>query len=400
MQNEMRGTIRATSLIVGGVIAIAIVIEGMHPTQAQPPFAQAMGTSCDVCHSSIPALNAYGRYVQRTSYDSITAAVAHGANPVWFEAAPFVNSQDPMSPGKVQVGNVAVHVAGFIGSDITVHLHQWIVKGNEPPSGSDTLWVAYNNLFRRDGHLTLGYLPAPAPAPFSNWWELSGFAAPEMMVGEHMYEYDMMRWGYKLGYNRPDYIVEAAYVGPNSGSLNAAFNFTSPPTDKTWQYRVAYARADSPFEAGVYLGNGQWPLSDGTLDNYASISPYVQLDPYKGWPGVFAFYQSNHDANAGPGFGPANSGGFAFDLNEPLFNNKVMLGERYEGTFDPFGSVSHDGEINLGIVLAQRVSTSNANALVLNGQVRMFTGSTAPGWSAQLFWHTTVGNMRGLSRGP
>jgi hypothetical protein len=356
-----------------------------------------MGTSCDVCHSTVPALNAYGRYVQRTSYDSMTASVAHGANPIWFEYAPFVDSQDPMFPGKVQVGNAAVHVAGFIGSDITVHVHQWIVKGNEPPDGTDTLWLAYNNLFRRSGHLTLGYLPAPAPAPFSNWWELSPFAAPQMTVGEHTYENDANRWGYKLGYTRPAYIVEAAYLGPSSGALNEAFNFTSPPTDKSWQYRVAYGRGDNPLEAGVYFTNGQWPLSDGTLDSYTSFSPYAQLDPYKGWPGVFGFWQNNHDANAGPGFGPANSSGYAVDLMEPFFNNKVMLGGRYEGTADPFGNVVHDGAVNLGIVLVQRATTSNANALILNGQVFMMSGSTAPGWSAQLFWHTTVGNVCGLS---
>jgi hypothetical protein len=86
MCRDMRGTIKAGALIVGGAVAIAIVIGGIHPTQAQPPFAQAMRSSCDVCHTTLPALNAYGRYVQRTNYDSITASVAHGANPIWFEA--------------------------------------------------------------------------------------------------------------------------------------------------------------------------------------------------------------------------------------------------------------------------------------------------------------------------
>jgi hypothetical protein len=392
---SIRGTVRATVLIVGGVVAVAIVLEAMRPTQAMPVFAQAYGINCEVCHTSVPALNDYGRYIQRTGYGSLDPGVIHSVNPIWVNEAVFTDTQDPTFPGKVQTGNLAVHAAGYLGSDITFHLHQWIVQFNEP-GGTDTMWLTYNNLLHRDAHLSVGKLEVPAPSLFSQDFDLTGFAAPGMTVGEHAYENASNRWGAKLGYVRASYVIEAAYIGPG-GDLNTAFDFTTP-TDKTFQYRAAYARADKPFEAGVYGVDGSWPLSDGTYDYYISNSPYVQLDPEHGWPGFFAFYQANHDSNAGPGFGPVNSSGYAIDVFEPFLNNAVMLGSRWEGTFDGFGNNIHYGYVDLGVLLSRRVSSSNANALILNGEVNMVSGSTAPGWRAQLQWNTTVGNMRGLSR--
>lgn len=56
----------------GALIAIAaatVFIGGsMQRAQAMPPFAQANAVDCSACHTMMPALNAYGRYIQRTAY--------------------------------------------------------------------------------------------------------------------------------------------------------------------------------------------------------------------------------------------------------------------------------------------------------------------------------------------
>ncbi|MBV8172233.1 MAG: hypothetical protein JO219_09930 [Candidatus Eremiobacteraeota bacterium] len=395
MNAAMRGTVKATVLVVSSIVALAFVIESMKPTQAMPPFAQAYGINCEVCHENIPALNAYGRYVQRTGYASLDPGVIHSVNPLWVQEAATTDTQNPDFPGKLIFGNLNVQAAGYIGSDITVHAQQWIVSGNEP-GFTDTLWLTYNNLFHRDSHLTVGKYEVPAPSPFSMWFELSAFAPPNITVGEHVWELQSNRWGAKLNYVRPGYIVEAGYGGPG-GDLNTAFDFTTP-TDKTFQYRVAYARPDKPFEAGVYGATGSWPLSDGTYDQYSSITPYVEMDPQHGWPGLFAMWATNHDNNAAPGVGPVSSGGYTVDVFEPFLESKVMLGARYEGTYDALGDLNHYGYIDIGAMLSRHVATNNANALMLNAEVNMVSGSTAPGWRAQLLWNTTVGNMKGLSR--
>ena len=389
-----RGTVRATVLIVAAVCTIAFVLESVRPTEAMPPFAQAYGINCEVCHANIPALNAYGRYVQRTGYSSLDAATIHSVDPLWIQEAVSWDTQNANFPHKVLAGNFNVQAAGYIGNDITVHAQQWAVNGNEP-GFTDTMWITYNNLLHRDAHLTVGKLEVPAPSPFSMWFELSGFAPPSMTVGEHVYELATNRWGAKLQYVRSGYIIEGSYTGAG-GNLNTAFDFTTP-TDKTFQYRVAYARPDKPLEFGAFGATGSWPLSDGTFDEYSSITPYIQIDPQHGVPGLFAMWAHNHDANAGPAFGASKSSGYTLDIYEPFLDSKVMLGARYEGTFDGFGTNNHFGYVDLGIMLARRVSAGNAHALMLNGEVNMVSGSTAPGWRAQLLYNTTLGNLKGLS---
>ncbi|HEX5275496.1 MAG TPA: hypothetical protein VFW34_09505 [Candidatus Rubrimentiphilum sp.] len=38
---------------------------------AMPPFAQAYGVDCNTCHTMVPALNSYGRYIQRTGFAAL-----------------------------------------------------------------------------------------------------------------------------------------------------------------------------------------------------------------------------------------------------------------------------------------------------------------------------------------
>lgn len=386
MNRELRGYVRGTVLLVGAVMALAFVLESLRPTQAMPVFAQAYGINCEVCHSSIPALNAYGRYVQRTGYASLDPGTLHQTIPIWWNESVFYDSQAQTNPSW---GNLSLHGAGAIGNDFTFHLHQWIQQGDQP-GGTDTLWLTYNNLFHRDGHLTVGKLELPAPSPYSQWFELSGFNPPSMTVGEHSYALANNRWGAKLQYIRSGYLAEAAYV-TSGDNLNTAFDF-SGMSDRTFVYRVAYARPDKPFEAGVYGATGSFPLSDGSFDHYTSTSAYVEIDSQHRIPGLFALYMLNNDPNAGPAFGPSHSRGYSVDIFEPIYRDAVMLGVREEMTDDGLGTITHFGNVDLGVVLSRHVSSRAATAWVLNGEAGLVNGSL-PAWRVNLQFNTTMGAL-------
>jgi len=161
--------------------AATFVIVDARPLQAMPPFAQAYGENCETCHTAVPALNAYGRYVQRTGYASLDPGTIHRAIPIWIGENP---TYDSMGSPKTVAGNFAIHAVGYIGDDWTFHAQEWLVNNNQG-GFADTLWVTYNNLFHRDGHLFLGKIQAPAPSPYSQWFELNGFATTGMTSGEH-----------------------------------------------------------------------------------------------------------------------------------------------------------------------------------------------------------------------
>ena len=156
--------------------------------RAMPNFAQAYGVQCSVCHTQVPALNAYGRYIQRTGYAALDPHTLKREYPLWFDVSASYTEQTPAA-AQWQDGNIALHADGAVGNNWTYHVQQWIVQGNQP-GGLDTAWVSYNNVLGRSGHLFVGKVEEPAPSQYSQWMDLTPFASAEMTVGEHTYQVD------------------------------------------------------------------------------------------------------------------------------------------------------------------------------------------------------------------
>ncbi len=66
---------RAIGILSCVTIIGSVTIAMNKPAQAMPNFAQAYGIPCSYCHIQIPALNAYGRWVQRTGYAGLNPHV-------------------------------------------------------------------------------------------------------------------------------------------------------------------------------------------------------------------------------------------------------------------------------------------------------------------------------------
>ncbi|HYK53451.1 MAG TPA: hypothetical protein VEV38_07970 [Candidatus Eremiobacteraceae bacterium] len=367
--------------------AATFFIVDSRPLQAMPPFAQAYGEDCSTCHTAVPALNAYGRYVQRTGYSSLDPSTIHHAIPIWLGENPTYDSK---GAPHIVTGNFAIHGSGFIGTDWTFHAQEWLVNGNQP-GFADTMWVTYNNLLHRDGHLFIGKIEAPAPSPYSQWSELAGFSTTGMTSGEHAWEFGANRWGTKLSYTHDWIVAEAAYLG-NSGDLNTATDFSND-TDRSVDWRFAYAPPQIPFEAGVYGSAGHFPISDGMTDPYHGIGYYAQMDPMGGWmPGIFTAYQLGHDPDAGAGLGASTSKAYTFDVFEPLFKQRVMLGARSDFSDDGFGNLTHSNNIDLEWMAVKDIGDRNVTGLIANLEAATSPGS-GPDWVGQLWYVTTVGPL-------
>lgn len=380
---------RATGAIALAFVATFLFVT-VRPSQAMPPFAQAYGMNCEVCHTAVPALNAYGRYVQRTGYASLDPATIHRADPIWLGETLFYDSQDAAMPHQIQTGNLALHAAGYLGKDWTFHAHQWITQANQS-GGTDTLWLTYNNLLHRDGHLFIGKILDAVPSPYSQWSELNGFATLSVASGEHAWQFGANRWGTKFSYTHQAVVAEVAYLGPG-GNLNNATDFSNA-TDKSLDWRFAWAPPTVPFEFGVYGSQGVLPISDGTVDKYHGVGFYGQMDPMGRMPGLFAVYQVGHDPNAGAGLGASTSKAFSIDAYEPFFNQRVMLGTRQDYADDGFGNHTHSTNADLEWLAVRQVSDRNATGLVFNAEALMVPGG-GPDWKYQLWYVTTIGPLK------
>ncbi len=139
------------------------------------------------------------------------------------------------------------------------------------------------------------------------------------------------------------YKIQVAYLGNSPSLYNSTVFAKSNPyapnasrSDRAFQYKAAYARPDSPLEAGVYGAVESYILATGYIhpaDSYNVAGLYAQRDPVKSFPGVFVFYQQTHDKNVGPG-APADAAttaarrAFAVVFDEVFLGEEVMVGLR------------------------------------------------------------------------
>jgi hypothetical protein len=388
---------RHLAMIAAGVaIALGLTVQA----QAMPNFAKAYGVQCSTCHTMVPALNSYGRYVQRTGYASLNRDVIKTVPPFWVGEQVLGDSTGGVSnitPGyKNSFGNLSLHGAGYFAPDWTFHLEQWLLANDDAGGTLDTAWVTYNNLFHRDGHLFIGKYEAPAPSPFSQFIDISGFAPPAITVGEHPYQLDGNRWGSKLAYTHGALDAEAGWQLSGNGVITAADFGTSPGTDKTFQWKLASAHADLPQlpEIGLYGGTGSYIVSTGAVDRYSAYAAYLQRDPQPtGVPGIFAIYQIAHDSNPGLDANglqlpAASSKALTAELYESFLNRNAVVGFRDEFTDDGLGNLAHLQNVDLAFNIpkvpylhAYVEAGLGANSTTPNG---------GPTWRWMLWWTTPI----------
>ncbi len=389
---------RLWTAAASGVLTLVGAAAQVSVGHAMPVFAKAYGIKCSVCHTVVPALNAYGRYVQRTGYSSLNRDVLKTVPPIWFgeqlngDSTGGVSDTSPNL--KNSFGNLAIHGAGYLGPNLTYHIQQWLLQNDSTGGTLDTAWVTYNNLFHRDGHLFVGKVEAPAPSPYSQWFDISAFATPEITVGEHAYQLDANRWGTKLAYTHGALNAEAGWLLSGNGFLSSADFATTSGTEKTFQWRIASAHADQPLEVGAYGSAGSYIVSTGAADRYSSIAAYLQRDPgERGVPGVLLIYQLANDSNpgldaSGNQLPSAHSQALTAELYESLFNSGAVLGLRDEYTNDGLGTLSHYGNIDFAFTVP--------HMQYLHGYIEAGLGAHSgapnggPDWRWLLWWTTPI----------
>ncbi|HVA38229.1 MAG TPA: hypothetical protein VNJ51_11530 [Candidatus Dormibacteraeota bacterium] len=387
--------------VIAAGLGLGLVLSGLHakPSQAMPPFAQALGVNCDTCHTMVPMLNAYGRYVQSTAYSAIDHDQLVKEFPAWID----YSVESDYGPGagagtgvaRNSFGNLSIHALGYLSPDITYHFQDWLISGDSTANVLDTFWVSYNKLFQRQGHLFVGLLEAPAPSVYSMSMDLDGPGASSTLVGEHDWSYTIgNRWGTKLAYIHNWLNLEGGYLlsddpnfhgltdfGGAYGSANCPNGneycyFDNSNTEKTFAWKAAYASPKKPVEAGLFGSFGTIQVSTGT-DQYNSVAAYVQVDPGKHYvPGVLAIYQTGHDSNPGVSSISGNvmpatdSTGSSFELFEPIFRGNAVVSLRHD-----FNGNNYDGQMFNGNYL--NVGFNIPGVRYLHGYVEALMGGAS-----------------------
>ena len=335
------------------VAVFGLLVWGLKPkpSQAYPTFAQALGVNCTMCHTMVPELNAYGRYLQRTWYAPLTQQAVKNTFPafVWYQAAgSSKGSLDAAQASKKDVLTDVMYYyfVGFMGPEFTYRVENNLISAdqyNNQSTGPETMWLAYHGLFHGYGHLQAGVdYPGPVPAALANPSDYEdAFALRHLAIGGHGYNLINRRLTFRFDYEKGPIDAEVAWRGGTSNPIaGGASDFSIlPGTDRAFpQWKIAYAPPNRPFEVGDFgiLGTYVGTLKNTMVDHYWQNAPYFQVDPGwigKGTPGIFAFDAWGHDSNPSvavfPPYGPSYRDG-AVELMEPVFKDHAVITLRKE----------------------------------------------------------------------
>jgi hypothetical protein len=298
------------------VAALLVILVGRQRAEATPVFAQAYGLQCTACHTQMPMLNAFGRYIQRTGYAALNPKTLKHAVPVFlFDVGTGYTHQNGNPASDHITGpfhSTLLQANGALSPDVTYKVEQFMLVGGQQ-GFLEQGWLAYHNFFNHDGHLFVGKLPGINLDEYgaSNLDEVNDAGQgrlPNVAVGVHNYADEDVggRWGSKFNYVRGKTLLQIAYLGNPTGesSFQDAYNY-SRGADRTVEWRVAYANPAKPWEIGVFGQTGALGFTGSSLvpglhtDNYNVVTPYINKDPRPGSPGFRVEYASASDSNPG-----------------------------------------------------------------------------------------------------
>jgi hypothetical protein len=297
------------------LVAALVAFAGRERATATPVFAQAYGLACTACHTQVPVLNAFGRYIQRTGYAALSPEALKHALPVFlFDTGTTYTHQSGQSTRITgPLDRTILQANSALGPDVTYKIEQAVA--NDGQAGFlDQGWVAYHNVLHHEGHLFIGKLAAinleefGGPDILADVNDAGQSQVPGVAVGVHNYaaDYELGRWGAKFNFVRGKTLVQIAYLGNPSGtgSFGDAYDF-SRAADTSFQWRVAYADPAKPYEVGVFGETGTFGFTGSALapgvhvDDYTVVAPYISKDPRPGSPGFRLEYSTATDSTPG-----------------------------------------------------------------------------------------------------
>lgn len=279
------------------------------------------GANCGLCHTAVPRLNAYGRYVLMTNFsrglNKQLQMLQNRSMPLALEATANASSRrDPALPA---ISNALTQFmsGGFIGRHVSYFATVPVVTGGFPATAVDQAWLAYDGLSGGNGSLQVGKFATPIFAPWiSQPLTLTGYGPASMQIGLNGSTIADNRWG-----------ASYTQIGPLGLIGNVSYL-----SDSAWTGSLQYLSPESRWSGGLAALLGRHPLPSGAGDRYmraAALASYSG-DRYE----LMALDVFGHDGNPNDGLSPAvNSSGFSLEtIYDPL--SWLRLDARYEHNDD------------------------------------------------------------------
>ena len=281
----MRMLLRRVAMVPTILWALASLLSMLAaplPAAAVPLFANGQGgANCALCHTVVPQLNGYGRYVLMTNFsrglNRHLQMMQNRSLPIALEATANASHPSPVGLPKLSSSLVQWISAGFLGKDFSYFATVPMVSGGFPSSSVDQLWIADNTLDGGNGSLQVGRFATPVFAPWiSQSLSLSGYGIASMQVGSNAATLADNRWG--ASYTQVGaggLIGNIAYLAGNGPIENA---FATGVEGNAWSASLQFLSPEKHWSGGLATLFGSILNSGGAIDRYSRESALASYD--------------------------------------------------------------------------------------------------------------------------
>jgi hypothetical protein len=341
----------------GAVLGVAFWGGAGAPAGALPIFAHRYGLSCQACHTTVPTLNAFGRYFLHHGF---RLQGGRGTFPVTVKTEltyQSAGSGDSDQPGgspplpKFIVDEIELLSAGSIGRNASYYLEQYAVDGGFPGQSRD-MWVNFDRYDRSNDpigpafHAKLGQFTLPLPVdPETQRPTLSPYLVYNQVVASNAFDLFEPEIGADLSFTDERHGFEGhfdvleAYTR-QSGIPISGVDFMATLSKTIGDDVTAYA----------YRYQGQQHLSPIADRFYRQA---YGLGYERGKFAAVGIVQNGYDTSAyGFGVGAQSSGGFL--QTSWTFSGALALYARYDSVYDPFNLRTNQGTLSLILRPANR----------------------------------------------
>ena len=329
---------------------VAAALPGRAP--ALPIFAHRYGLSCQSCHTTVPTLNAFGRYFLRHGF---RLPGGRGTFPLTVKTQLTYTSGSNETGGvplpKFIVDEIELLSAGSIGRNTSYYFEQYAVDGGVPGESRD-VWVNFDRYGRAGDpigpalHAKLGQFTLPLPVdPETQRPTLSSYLLYDQTVGDNPFDL------FDPGLGADLYFTDDRHGFETHVDVLEAYTRRSglPASGVDFMATVSKTLGDD-FTVYAYRYQGRQQLTPVT-DSFYRQAYGVGYE--RGKFAAVGLVQNGYDTSPlGNGAGAVSSGGFL--QASWTFDDALALYARYDGVYDPFTQTTRQGTLSLVMRPASR----------------------------------------------
>jgi mono/diheme cytochrome c family protein len=262
-------------------ICTVLSLSAVRAALAIPVFANGQGVSCQVCHTTIPAMTPYGMMVMMTNFQILNEHMQNQALP--FAVRTYITTYlaNKQYQGSLMVSDLSLLGGGFLGKNFTWYLEQHQIESGQI-GDTDQMWLSWNGLLHGVNSLQIGKFHTPFPFMPAHAWTIGNYLLATQTTGQNDFNPNDSRWGVAFSGMSNEFMYNFSYL-TGSGPLEDGLDYSKEDNPRALDASVEYGGMSEPWTVGIVGIRGFAPVHDTTTGAFLNSDAFTREGLYYGY---------------------------------------------------------------------------------------------------------------------